>query len=559
MSALRELLLEFGIDVDDADLKKADDTIASTVSGIASGLAIVERAAQAVIGVVSGVAEFVAETIGAGAALADSAAQAQMTTEQFQRLGFIAGQAGVEASQLTTSVVRLQRAAVAGARGGGEMGRTFERLGVNVRDARGEFKDGPALFREVGLAIGRMSSSTEQAATAQQVFGRSGTALLPIFAQGEAGIAQLEARFAELGGGMSGEFVANADAADDALNELKLAWTALKSELVVSVIPAIRDVTTFLADAVAAVVSLTRSSSIVEATLIGVGIALAALAALLAPVLIPAFGVLAVVALAVVAPIAFLVLLIDDLITFFRGGKSVIGRFFDEFVPGGSKAVLMQIKQAIEDVTVAFEVAKIVAVAAWRRISARASELWGALTGGFDAIGASIANFAANAWGVISDAMAAIGIDVSGLSGFFEGVLTTSRGLIDEFVTWAQNRLSELTGGLLGGTAALAGVDLGAITAQVRAARAASATGQTTGATTAAGARAPGAVTVPRARNGRAGARVSAPVSVTIHAPHADAREVSRIAGREVDRALARTLRNASASLTPVAPAPAAT
>lgn len=553
MGALRELLLEFGIEVDDRDLQKADEDIATTISGVASGLAIVEQAAQAVIGTISRVGEFIAETIGLGAALADSAAQAGMTTEQYQRLGFIANLAGIESGQLTTAVMRLQRAAVAGTRGGSELGRVFERLGVSVRDSRGQFKDGPTLFREVGIALGGLSSHTERAALAQQVFGRSGAALLPIFARGEAGIAELEARFRELGGGMSGEFVAAADAADDAMAELGLSWTGLRSELVIALTPAIRDLTTFLADSVAWLVRLARSSNIVEASLIGIGIALAALGALLAPVVIPGFLVLAGVVALVVGPIAFLVLLIDDLITFFRGGKSVIGRFFDEFVPGGGKAVLMEVRQAVEDVTVAFEVARMVAVGVWNRISSGASALADRIAMTFAETGNAIAAFASNAWASISEALSMIGIDVSGLSGPFDSVLSTIRGMIDSFVTWAQERLASLTGGWLDLIRAGSGVDITAAVAQVRAARAA---GQTTAAAGPAAAR-PAAVTAPRQR-GRAGARVQSTVHapITIHGatnPH----ETARLVGQEVDRRIARTLRGAVASLEPQAPRPA--
>lgn len=553
-NALRELLLEFGISVDDRGLKKADRSILGVVRAAADGFNEVTEAAGKIIGVVSDVARFVSETIEAGGAMADAAAAAGMTTEAYQRLGFIAGLAGVETDALRQAVIRLQRSAIQASRGGSsELGRVYRQLGVNVRDSTGQFKDGVTLFREVGLALNNVTSQTERAALAQEVFGRSGAQLLPIFAGGEEGIARIEARFRELGGGMSGEFVAAADAADDAMSELSLAWTGLRSELVVALIPAIRDVTTFLADAIAWLVRLTRTSAIVEAGLIGIGVALAAIGALLAPVVIPGFLVLGAIVGAIVLPLAALVLLVDDLITFFRGGKSVIGRFLDSlFGVGTSKTVLMQVRQAVDDIVVAFEVARMVAVGTWHTIAAGARGLASSAGAAFDDLVGRIRFAAEQTWAFYHTAFSLIGIDINGLSTAFDVVLAAVRQTISSFVAWAQQQFSFLTGAWVDIIRAASGVDVTAAVAQVRATRAA---GQTTAPAGPAAAR-PAAVTAPRQR-GRGGARINAPVNVTVHAGNADARQTAALVERTVDRRLQRTLRDAVASLEPQAPRPA--
>lgn len=562
MSALRELLLSFGIDVDDKGLKKADRSITGLIRAAADGFNEVTEAVGKIVGVIGDVAAFVGETISAGGAMADAAAAAGMTTEAYQRLGFIAGLAGVETDTLRQAVIRLQRSAIQASRGsGGELGDVYRRLGVSVRDASGQFKDGVTLFREVGLALNDVTSQTERAALAQQLFGRSGAQLLPIFASGEDGIARIEARFRELGGGMSGEFVAAADAADDAMAELSLAWTGLRSELVVALIPAIRDVTTFLADSVAWLVRLARTSEIVEATFIGLGIALGVLGALLAPVVIPGFLVLAAVAALVVGPIAFLVLLIDDLLVFMRGGKSVIGRFLDGlFGVGASKTILMAVRDAVRAIGVAFEVARVVGVALWKQLSGvviqfvqdvragwREVEIWGAAIGGL----------LSNAFSQLDTNIAKVWSTTEAWIGIFRSEFPAAAAVLGQIVQLAYSAWTAFTGlgeSVANAVRSLSGLTIGGVDILATARGIASA-GQTT--SSAAPDARPAAVTVPRQPRGRGGPRVTINTPVTVHAGRADARETARLVGQEVDRRIARTLRGAVASLEPQAPRPA--
>ena len=74
-----------------------------------------------------------------------------------------------------------------------------------------------------------------KAALAQDVFGRAGTELLPLFAEGEAGMAALREQARGLGIVMSGNAAAGAADFNDSLNELKQAalgaFTSFASKL----------------------------------------------------------------------------------------------------------------------------------------------------------------------------------------------------------------------------------------------------------------------------------------------------------------------------------------
>ena len=78
-------------------------------------------------------------------------------------------------------------------------------------------------FQTIANALSQVESASDKAALAQDLFGKSGAALLPLFAEGEEGMAALRAQAQSLGIVMSGEAAAGAASFNDSINELKSA------------------------------------------------------------------------------------------------------------------------------------------------------------------------------------------------------------------------------------------------------------------------------------------------------------------------------------------------
>lgn len=553
MTSLREVLASFDIEVDDKQLKKADSSIGGAIVGLKTvGAAL--AAAAAAIGInriIGGVIDFTQQTIELGSRLNDTSMQLGVTSDALQRWQFIAGLAGVAGDTLVTSLGRMQRAASAAASGeSDDLADTFQRLGVGLRDSSGEIKSADVLFREVGLAIGALPDAAQRTALAFKVFGRSGLQLLPVFANGAEGIAQLESEFQNLGGGLSGEFVQAADEAGDELDKLKFASMGLRSQLGVVLLPVLTDVVRTISQAVGWFARLAKSSSIVEGAAVSLAIALglvtAAFILMVGPVFIPLLAGLALVALA----FAVIALAIDDVVTFLRGGKSVIGRFLDSFLGAGqAKLLLAGLQQAGRDLIVVFEFLKIVGAALWARLSAGFELLRSDWSVGVDSMLDDALTFIENSLKMFELWLDILGIDTTGFGDVWRGVLDTARGYIQDFVTWASSALQGLLGDWGSFIEAGTGVNITAAMQQARAnaaARSSPAAPAPTVTTTS-----PRAASVRRERGGRGARTVVAHAPVTINAQAASAREVHAIAERATDRRMREIARSAQAALVP--------
>lgn len=281
------------------------------VVGVAvAATAGLRAAAESVVDLVTGVIEL-------GAEIDHTAQQLGVGRDALQEWRYIAEQSGVAGDQLGDALRTLNQTSTEASRGGGEAVHAFRQLGVQLRGADGQMRSTEAIFSDTITALAGVSSTTERAAVASKVFGESGSRLLTIVNQGEAGIARLRDRFHELGGGLSGETVQASAEARAAMLDFDLAMTGVKDSLVSSVLPTITRLISGVADVAGQFAQLARSSSLVETALGAIAVVGAALALALAPVTVPT--------LLLIGIIAGLVLVVEDLVTAFRGGRSVFG------------------------------------------------------------------------------------------------------------------------------------------------------------------------------------------------------------------------------------------
>jgi len=161
------------------------------------------------------------------------AQQAGMTAESFSSLRLIASNYGFGMDEFTQGFIQLsgvmQQATVAGT----AQAETFEKLGVSVKDATtGRLRDAHTVFIEAAGAISRMTSATEQAVAAQQLFGEdTGKRLLPVLRDGSGKILELEQRARDLGLTLDGDALKATQHYTDATRELTTVWDAFGASL----------------------------------------------------------------------------------------------------------------------------------------------------------------------------------------------------------------------------------------------------------------------------------------------------------------------------------------
>jgi len=204
--ALREVLADLTVRIrGQQGLTQANRGISQAASGL-TGVSTALRGAGAALGVSLGlrqIARFASDVIAAGDEIDKTSQSLNLSAEALQRWNFIAERSGVSTQQLSSSLLRLQRTAGAAADGNRTSQDTFRTLGVEVRNANGEIREGEDLFRSTIIALGEVENSTQRTFLATRLFGRAGAQLLPVVNAGAEGIEELSARFAELGGGLS--------------------------------------------------------------------------------------------------------------------------------------------------------------------------------------------------------------------------------------------------------------------------------------------------------------------------------------------------------------------
>lgn len=131
--------------------------------------------------------------------IAKSADKIGVTTDALQELRVAADLSGVSTSQLDTALSRFARTASDARNGLSTAERAFDAVGVSVTDLDGNLKPIDALLSEVADGMAGMGDATQRAATAQELFGRSGTQMVNLLAAGGAGIEQMRQQARELG------------------------------------------------------------------------------------------------------------------------------------------------------------------------------------------------------------------------------------------------------------------------------------------------------------------------------------------------------------------------
>jgi len=215
----------------------------------------------------------------AGDALDKMAKRTGMAVESLSALSHAAELGGTDVAALENGLRRMQRSAKEAADGTASYREAFDQLGVSVTDASGNLRSSEAIFMDLADALAGIENETQRAALAQEVFGRSGTALLPMLADGREGLQAAADEAKRLGLIMSTEDAAGAAKLTDAMARanasLKRVWETIGSALA----PVITDLANSIADNAKGVMQWIRENKALIATIAKLGAGIAAMGA----------------------------------------------------------------------------------------------------------------------------------------------------------------------------------------------------------------------------------------------------------------------------------------
>ena len=212
---------------------------------------------------IAATAAFGTAVIGAGTALTSAAngvsqygdnidkmsQKVGMSASAYQEWDYVLQISGTEMSNMTTGLKTLTNKFDDAKNGSEKSQEMFKKLGLSMEEIGDMSRE--ELFGAVITGFQEMTDSTERAALANDLFGKSGQELAPLFNTSAEETARLRDEINSLGGVMSDDAVKDSAAFQDALTRMKSTFGGVKNTVVAELLPSFTDIVTGLTDLVA--------------------------------------------------------------------------------------------------------------------------------------------------------------------------------------------------------------------------------------------------------------------------------------------------------------------
>jgi len=375
--ALREILAAFTFDVDKTPLEEGDKLVDDFKDKLI-GFGKVVVAAFAVDAIVG----FAGKLIDSADELRENAIALGAIPQELQKLAFAGSTAGVGYEKLTASLAKFNKIAAESSEGKGAA-KELKDLGVELKNSDGSLKSSTQLFEEVGFGIAKIKDPIERAGVASKFFGKSYANLLPLFAEGEEGIAALKQEAEDLGIVFDDAFLNNSDEINDNITKLKGGLTGIAKAALAPLLPHLVSFTKQGVEIVKGIVKWVKGTKLLQAITIGFA-AKGVMALVRAGGMLVAklggwralFLRLGSVILKTILPL----LILEDIIVFLSGGKSALGKGLDAAFGEGTQEKVRAFLGLVVDFFKLFTTAP-------DRVRAKFAELRDALRADFGAIG----------------------------------------------------------------------------------------------------------------------------------------------------------------------------
>lgn len=245
MSSLGSLVVSLAMDTArfSADIGKA----AQQMGRLTAEAAKVGAAIGATIGAgVIAIGALVKSSVDAADKIGELAEMYGLSVEELSGLGYAAKLSATDTETLTTSLGKLAKQAAEAASGSESARAVWAAMGVSVKGSDGALKGSSALLKEVADKFAGYKDGAEKTALAQELFGKSGAAMIPMLNRGAAGLAELQAEASQLGIVLSKETAEAAGQFNDRLDQLSAAKEGLGMQIAQRLLPALNSVTTAL-------------------------------------------------------------------------------------------------------------------------------------------------------------------------------------------------------------------------------------------------------------------------------------------------------------------------
>lgn len=293
-----------------------------------------------------GIQHFMSSTLQAADAVGKAAARLGVTTDEYQKLTAVAETAGARVEDVERTMHRMSASAFRAGQGSKEAAERYKVLGVEVKDANGNLKEGIPLLVEIGNKLGQMEDKTKRNALAQEILGEAGLKLLPAFANTNATIDEQIEKLEKLAVVYDEDFVRAVEEANDNMMFFRRAAERVKVQVINEIVPAMNQLALIFIKVADNTTRMLKTTETVKAALVvGLGVAFAILTKS-ATGLIGRFLLLRKILLRLLIPF----LILEDIFVFLQGGDSFLGRRIDEiFGEGKAEEAAKELRRIIKE------------------------------------------------------------------------------------------------------------------------------------------------------------------------------------------------------------------
>ena len=195
--------------------------------------------AAAAAAVTVALGKMVKDWAAAGDEIAKTAKRTGWSTEAISEMAYAAKISGASLSDIEKATKKMSKALVDASDGLETYQRAFDKLGLSTEDLLK--MDPEEQFWAVAAALANVENETVQTALAVDLFGRSGTMLLPLLESGAEGMAEMREQAHELGVVFDAEAAEAAEGMTDAMTRLDGAMNGVKFAIAEQLAPTITD------------------------------------------------------------------------------------------------------------------------------------------------------------------------------------------------------------------------------------------------------------------------------------------------------------------------------
>ena len=210
------------------------------VGEVLKNVGVAMAAATAAIGTAAVAAgkklwDMASETAKSGDEIDKTSQKLGMSAEAYQEWDYVLSQSGVEITSMTTGLKTLTNQIDDAKNGSVKAQERFAKLGISLNDLNSMSRED--IFSAVVSSMQGMADTTERAALANDLFGKFGQNLTPLFNETTESTEKLKQAAHDLGFVMSDEAVKASAEFNDSLDTLKRTFSGVKNNLVGELLP----------------------------------------------------------------------------------------------------------------------------------------------------------------------------------------------------------------------------------------------------------------------------------------------------------------------------------